>query len=93
MSNKLRELIKCGILFLIGGCLYYCIEILWRGHSHWTMAVVGDWWAEQLYSLGNAALETGWYWSTFCDRHGTCGRHPAEFDAWPAYLGLLFPAV
>jgi uncharacterized membrane protein len=41
MSNKLRELIKCGILFLIGGCLYYCIEILWRGHSHWTMAVVG----------------------------------------------------
>ena len=41
MSNKLRELIKCGILFLIGGCLYYCIEILQRGHSHWTMAVVG----------------------------------------------------
>ena len=41
MSNKFRELIKCGILFLIGGCLYYCIEILWRGHSHWTMAVVG----------------------------------------------------
>lgn len=41
MSNKLREQIKCGILFLIGGCLYYCIEILWRGHSHWTMAVVG----------------------------------------------------
>lgn len=41
MSSKLRELIKCGILFLIGGCLYYCIEILWRGHSHWTMAVVG----------------------------------------------------
>ena len=41
MSNKFRELIKCSILFLIGGCLYYCIEILWRGHSHWTMAVVG----------------------------------------------------
>lgn len=41
MSNKLREQIKCAFLFLIGGALYYCIEILWRGHSHWTMAVVG----------------------------------------------------
>jgi len=36
-----KELLKCALLFLIGGALYYCIEILWRGHSHWTMAVVG----------------------------------------------------
>ncbi len=35
---------KCGkalILFLIGGATYYGIEVLWRGHSNWTMAVVG----------------------------------------------------
>lgn len=41
MTDKFKECLKCAILFLIGGALYYCIEIAWRGHSHWTMAVVG----------------------------------------------------
>lgn len=39
--KRIKELAKCALLFLIGGALYYCIEILWRGHSHWTMVVVG----------------------------------------------------
>lgn len=25
----------------IGGLVYVLIELLWRGHSHWTMAVLG----------------------------------------------------
>ena len=29
------------ILFFIGGALYYLIEILWRGYSHWTMFILG----------------------------------------------------
>lgn len=41
MKNRIKEYLKCAFLFLIGGVLYYCIEMLWRGHSHWTMAVVG----------------------------------------------------
>ena len=41
MPKKYKEYLKCALLFLIGGALYYCIEILWRGYSHWTMAVVG----------------------------------------------------
>ena len=41
MSTRTKEYLKCALLFLIGGALYYCIEILWRGYSHWTMAVVG----------------------------------------------------
>ena len=28
-------------LFLSGGVLYYAIEILYRGYSHWTMALCG----------------------------------------------------
>lgn len=28
-------------LFLIGGVLYYLIEVLWRGYSHWTMFILG----------------------------------------------------
>lgn len=28
-------------LFGIGGLIYYVIEILWRGYSHWTMFLLG----------------------------------------------------
>ena len=41
MFSKTKEYLKCAILFLIGGWIYYYIEIMWRGYSHWTMAVVG----------------------------------------------------
>ena len=33
--------VKPLILFGIGGFLYYMIEILWRGYSHWTMFILG----------------------------------------------------
>lgn len=29
------------ILFLVGGLAYALIEILWRGHTHWTMFLLG----------------------------------------------------
>lgn len=29
------------MLFILGGFLYYNIEILWRGYSHWTMFILG----------------------------------------------------
>lgn len=29
------------ILFLIGGSLYYIIEMLYRGHSHYSMIILG----------------------------------------------------
>lgn len=29
------------VLLFIGGTTYFCIEMLWRGHSHWTMTLVG----------------------------------------------------
>lgn len=28
-------------LFMLGGVVYYCIEILWRGYSHFSMFIVG----------------------------------------------------
>ena len=28
-------------IFMIGGLLYMLVEILWRGHSHWTMFLLG----------------------------------------------------
>ena len=37
----MKNIIKYIILFLIGGCVYYSIEIVARGFSHWTMFMVG----------------------------------------------------
>lgn len=41
MKNILSYLKKESILFLLGGILYFFIEILYRGYSHWTMCIVG----------------------------------------------------
>lgn len=29
------------LLFWMGGVAYFCLELLWRGRSHWTMILVG----------------------------------------------------
>ena len=38
---KTKNGLKMIVLLLIGGTVYFCIEVLWRGYSHWTMALVG----------------------------------------------------
>ncbi len=38
---KYGKFLKPFILLNIGGFLYYFIEILWRGYSHWTMFILG----------------------------------------------------
>lgn len=37
----MKQLIKYGFLFLIGGLIYILLEIISRGWSHWTMFVLG----------------------------------------------------
>lgn len=37
----MKNLINYLILLLTGGALYYCIELMARGFSHWTMLFVG----------------------------------------------------
>lgn len=39
--KAIRSAPKTVILLLIGGLIYYGIEVAWRGYSHWTMALVG----------------------------------------------------
>lgn len=36
-----KNVLKILILFILGGLIYYGIEILWRGYSHLAMIVVG----------------------------------------------------
>lgn len=37
----LKKILKFITLFLIGGAIYFGIECLWRGWSHWTMFILG----------------------------------------------------
>ncbi len=37
----MSRFIKGLILFLIGGFIYYMVEVAWRGWSHWTMFILG----------------------------------------------------
>lgn len=41
MKKILQKLKECGIVYLIGSFGYSLIEILWRGFTHWTMALTG----------------------------------------------------
>ena len=39
--SKIKKILKYAILLIIGGIAYCGIEMLWRGHTHWTMFIVG----------------------------------------------------
>ena len=39
-AKNIRHL-KIPLLFLVGGIVYYFIEVLFRGHSHWSMGICG----------------------------------------------------
>ena len=41
MRDFLHHAGKALVLFLCGSAVYAIIEILWRGHTHWTMAAMG----------------------------------------------------
>jgi len=37
----LKKLIKCMVLFLVFGVIYYFIEIIFNGHSNWSSIIMG----------------------------------------------------
>ena len=37
----MKNIIKSLILLLIGGFSYVCVELLYRGYSHWSMFILG----------------------------------------------------
>lgn len=41
LKSVIRKVIAHIPIALIGGILYMCVELLWRGHTHWTMGVLG----------------------------------------------------
>jgi len=41
MKKILKWLLKELILFILGGCTYMIIELCYRGHTHYSMGIVG----------------------------------------------------
>lgn len=41
MKHKVNSILVHTLFGLMGGLCYYCIELMWRGRSSWTMAVLG----------------------------------------------------
>jgi uncharacterized membrane protein len=37
----MKQILKALFLWLIGGITYCIIELIWRGYSHWSMAILG----------------------------------------------------
>ena len=42
---------ECAVVFLFGAINYMAIEILWRGYTHWTMAIAGGFCAMFIYII------------------------------------------
>lgn len=41
MKHKVNSILVHTLFGLVGGLAYICIELMWRGRSSWTMAVLG----------------------------------------------------
>lgn len=39
--KRTRQIIRDGVLFSVGGVGYYAMEVIFRGYSHWSMAICG----------------------------------------------------
>ncbi len=53
-SNVFFELQQFILTFSCGGVIYFAIEILYRGHSHWSMAITGGICFWLIYLLGRS---------------------------------------
>lgn len=57
--KKLKTFIKYSFIFSIGAFLYCFIENLWRGHSHWSMAVAGGLVMSLIYKINKSFCKFG----------------------------------
>ena len=60
---KFRRILR---LFLIGTVGYTLIEILWRGHTHWTMSITGGVCFVLIYTIWRRLFAAPWYRVCLC---------------------------
>lgn len=94
----MRHLINHGLRWAIGGLLYGLLEIIWRGHTHWTMIVLGSGavhpagHCQRAYPVAVPDLGTGHHRGHGHHGGGAAGRVCAQSMAWPGRVGLLIAA-
>lgn len=79
MKEKIKLILQLLFLFCVGALIYMGIEILWRGHTHWTMGVVGG-----ICFVIIGLLNEGYNWQTPFWKQaliGTCVVVAIEFVA------------
>lgn len=52
-------------IFLIGSAGYSAIEVLWRGYTHWTMAVTGGFCFMMIYLLNGVLITESFLYRCF----------------------------
>lgn len=59
MERNAKKAVESAAVFSIGGTAYSAIEVLWRGRTHWTMALTGGACFLSLYRMSaqNAAAK------------------------------------
>ena len=68
MKNGFHLFTKYFIFFILGGFVYYSIELAFRGYSHWTMFILGGL-CYTLLGLINEILP----WDTYIEVQGIIG--------------------
>lgn len=48
---KLQRAVEAPLVWLLGGVVYYSLEVCWRGYSHWSMALCGAFCFWQLWRI------------------------------------------
>lgn len=65
-KNPCMMILEHFAVFLMGGAAYGAIEILWRGHTHWTMLIVGGICFLCIYLIASRSRETRLRQYTLC---------------------------
>jgi len=61
LCEKLDKIYEYSSVYAIGMGLYSAIEIIWRGHTHWTMALTGGICFTALYLINKKMKKRKWH--------------------------------
>ena len=59
-QREMQSIIKFVVVFIAGGLIYGAMEIIFRGHTHWSMMVAGGICAIFLYLIAVKSREPLW---------------------------------
>lgn len=78
----LKKMFKYAVLFLIGAVIYYCIEMAYRGYSHWSMFLLGG-----VCFLGVGFINEDIAWEMSLLKQGCIGSLIITFlELWAGYI-------